>query len=245
MKIVVLGPPPKRPTQRPGLGLSVDGHHWLMLDAAGAVPDALEPPSRDEPIAVVLTDARADHASGLLSLRDGHPIDLYATPAVFEQLTVGLPVLPVLQHYCDVHWRLVAVAGDAQLARFRIDAWPSLDFTAVGLDAGQGSGAGEAIALVVRDAASGHQLFYAPALDKASTPPAPWMDDSDCVIVGGDCRVWREGPAGTLPPPWIAALFEARAARKVLLQPLAASGCTGVPGARTIEIAYAGMEIEL
>ncbi len=245
MKVVVLGPPPKRPAQRPGLGLSVDGHHWLLLDAAGAVPDALEPASRDEPIAVVLTDARADRASGLLSLRDGRPIDLYATPAVFEQLTVELPVLPVLQHYCDVHWRLVAVAGDAQLARFRIDAWPTLDFTAVALDAGHGTGAGDAIALVVRDAASGHQLFYAPALDSAATLPADWMDDSDCVVVGGDCRLWREGPAAALPPPWIGALLDARAARKVLLQPPAACHCADVPAARAIEIAYGGMEIEL
>ena len=62
------------------------------------------------------TDAQIDHITGLLSLRDGPPIHLYATPAVFEELTHNLPVLPMLEHYCGVHWHMVPVAGDRRIA---------------------------------------------------------------------------------------------------------------------------------
>ena len=79
-------------------------------------PGLPEPEER----AVVLTDAQLDRAGGLLTLRDGAAIDLYATPAVFVQLTTAMPVLPVLQQYCGLHWRVVPVAGDRRVAAFRV-----------------------------------------------------------------------------------------------------------------------------
>ena len=81
-------------------------------------------------LAVVLTDAQIDHITGLLSLRDGPPIHLYATPAVFEELSHNLPVLPMLEHYCGVHWHVIPVAGECREASFRVDGLPGIEFTA-------------------------------------------------------------------------------------------------------------------
>lgn len=190
------------------------------------------------PRTVLLTDARSDRADGLLDLRDGRPIDLYATPAVFERFTIDLPVLPVLQHFCGVHWRLVAVAGDALHAHFRMDAWPSLSFTALSIG---GLGVGDTIALAVHDEGSGRRLFYAPALDDAGSAIVDWMDRSDCVVVGGCCGA----ASRALRPPWLDAVLDTRAARKVLLPSPPAVGCAALADDAAVEIAYGGMEIEL
>ena len=88
---------------------------------------------RDTPIkAVVLMDAQIDHVTGLLGLREGPCIDVYATPCVFEDLTTGLPLLNVLQHYCGTRWHMLPVAGEQTRAEFRIDGFASLRFTRAG-----------------------------------------------------------------------------------------------------------------
>ena len=119
--------------ERGVLAIEADGH-WVLINMSPAVAHQLEVDERlgrhdglpDAPVrALVLTDAQVDHVGGLLSLRDGAPINLYATPVVFEELTTSLPVLPVLQHYCGVHWHVVPVAGDRHVAQFQVEGLPS------------------------------------------------------------------------------------------------------------------------
>jgi hypothetical protein len=123
--------------------LSPDGHSWCQLDAGGVIATS--------PHAVVLTGAHKDQVDGLLDLRRGSPINLYATPAVFEHLTQALPLLPVLEQYCGVQWHLIAVAGDSRQTDFTIAEWPTLQFTAITLGAAP---SGERIALAVHDTAT-------------------------------------------------------------------------------------------
>ena len=84
------------------VALSGDGQRWVLVNVSPLVADLLAADARllrhhglpDASLrAVVLTDAQVDHVTGLLSLRDGVPIHLYATPAVFEELTQALRVL--------------------------------------------------------------------------------------------------------------------------------------------------------
>jgi pyrroloquinoline quinone biosynthesis protein B len=161
------------------IAVSADGARWVLLNAPrdlGAslrAQPALRRGADDAPIAAaVLLDAHIDHVSGLLALRDGPPIELHCTPCVFEDLTSGLPILPLLQHYCGVRWHLLPVAGERSSAAFRVDAAPGLRFLALAID-GTGPaysphrhdpGAGDHIGLVIEDVASGERLLYAPAL---------------------------------------------------------------------------------
>lgn len=217
----------------PGLALSPDGRHWLWLNAGqdcGLAPRRRDG-ERDSAPCVMLTDARPERASSLLDLRNGGPIDLYATPAVFERLTVGLPVLPVLQQYCGVHWRLVAVSGESRHASFRVEAWPTLAFTALSITPHESAAVGDNIALAVHDEASGARLFVAPALGRVGPFEAAWMDDADCLFVAPDADA---------PEDWAEGLAQLRSPRKLLLQ--AAGGGPGTPG---LELAYEGLEIEL
>src|SRR4030095_659877 len=95
------------------IAVSDDGQAWVLLNASPDIgqqirshPQLHPRPGapgelRSTPIkAVVLMDAQSDHVTGLRGLREGPCIDLYATPCVFEDLTTGLPLLNVLQHYC-------------------------------------------------------------------------------------------------------------------------------------------------
>jgi pyrroloquinoline quinone biosynthesis protein B len=165
----------------PALAVSPDGTRWALLNA----PRDLGTRLRDAPAlnprrgmhqapiaAVVLLDAHIDHVSGLLSLREGPPVELHCTPCVFEDLTSGLPILPLLQHYCGVRWHLLPVAGDRHSAEFRIAALPGLRFLAMAIDGIAPSysphrhdpGPGDHIGLLVEDDATGERLLYAPGL---------------------------------------------------------------------------------
>lgn len=160
----------------PSLMLSPDDNAWCRVDA-GRVDHA------DADASIVLTGMQRDRVSGLLDLRDGAPLDLYATPAVFEHLTLALPLLPVLQQFCGVQWHLIPVAGEQRSADFTIERMPSLLFTA--MTAGDATN-GERIALAVRDEGCGARLFVAQGASLESSAfeaMLDWMKDADCVVI--------------------------------------------------------------
>jgi pyrroloquinoline quinone biosynthesis protein B len=263
MKIVVLrggGPLRRRPAQRPGtndrgvLALGSDTGQWVLLNVSAAVARQLEtdpaldahPGLADAALRrVVLTDAQVDHVGGLLSLRDGAPIELYATPAVFESLTTALPVLPVLQHYCGVHWHVVPVAGDRREASFYVEGWPTLEFTAIAIPApalphaGEHPRIGDAIALAVRDVATGQRVFCAPGVTPTGGLAYDWMREADCLLVDGPPH---DEP---LDPAWIDLLRDLPARHKVLFAADGAHGGRDALAERGISLAYDRMEIVL
>ena len=125
------------------IAISDDGVNWVLCNTSPDIRAQLQSFAPMQPgralrdtgiSAIILMDSQIDHTTGLLSLRDGAPIHLYATPAVFEELTHTLPVLPLLQHYCSVHWHVIPVAGESREAVFRVEGQPTLEFTAVATD---------------------------------------------------------------------------------------------------------------
>lgn len=261
--------PTHQPTSTRERGVMALGNgcgQWVLVNMSPAVAHQLDSDTRldehpglpDADVrAVVLTDAQVDHVGGLLSLRDGAPIDLYATATVFEQLTTALPVLPVLQHYCGVHWHLVPVAGDRRVASFRVDGLPSLEFTAVATQApppphlaslGTDNGlprVGDSIALAVRDLATGQRVFCAPGLAHISDVEYEWMQGADCLLL--DHLMPRTDMASPLPDPsWLALLRELPARHKVLFGDApSAPEAPGYWAGQGISLAFDGMEIEL
>lgn len=214
--------------------LSGDGRHWVLLNVSPAVARQLSTDARllrhpglpDAAVrTVVLTDAQMDHVTGLLSLRDGVPIHLYATPAVFEELTHEIPVLPVLQHYCGVHWHVIPVAGECRTATFHVDGQPMLEFTAVATEGptprhvsrADAPVVGETIALAVRDLVSGQRFFRAGSLSGAGETALEWMREADCVLVGNDAQSAAPRAAGDGQAPSCELFDGARASRRLLM----------------------------
>ncbi|WKB50600.1 pyrroloquinoline quinone biosynthesis protein PqqB [Eleftheria terrae] len=196
-----------RPRTQSSIAVSDDGEHWALLNAS---PDLghqlrsqpqLQPRhgTRHTPIAaVLLMDAQIDHAAGLLSLREGPPIELYCTPCVFDDLNTGLPLLPALQHYCGVRPHLLPVAGSRSEADFEIDGLPGLRWQALAIPGKappysphrHAPAVGDNIALHIEDRRSGRSLFYAPGLAAVGPREQAWMQAASCVMVDG--TFWTE-----------------------------------------------------
>ena len=244
--------------------LGTDDGHWVLINVSAAVAQQLgRGPSASAQAAhaelfttgvraVVLTDAQLEHVGGLLGLRHGGAISLYATPAVFEDLTTTLPVLPVLQHYCGVHWHVVPVAGDTRAASFRVEGMPTVEFTALAtqMPAPPHSAhhqlplVGDSIALAVRDLVTGQRVFCAPGLTRIGALEFDWMREADCLLVDGQMPASPEPGPAHAAPNWLELLSGLPARHKVLFAGDDTPGRQSL-AARGIELAYDGLEIEL
>jgi pyrroloquinoline quinone biosynthesis protein B len=229
MKLRVQGPSLHHAQRMPSLMLSPGDDLWCRVDAARDVLHS------DDGATVVLTGMQREQVSGLLDLRDGSPIDLYATPAVFEHLTLTLPLLPVLQQFCGVQWHLIPVAGEQRVADFTVERFPQLVFTA--LTTGDAA-AGERIALAVRDERSQARLFVVQGDSLESSAfdaMLDWMKDADCVVID-------RAPHGA-NTRWLDRLASIPTPRKLLLD--ANGSDRSMFTACGIECAQGAMEFEL
>jgi len=151
---------------------------------------------RDSGIAsIVLMDSQIDHTSGLLFLRESHhPLRIYCTDMVFEDLTSGFPVFGMLEHYCGVDRTAIPIDGSA----FKVAGGGELEFRGYQLSSKappysphrHDPHPGDNIGISVRDPASGKQVFYAPGLGAVEDHLKPVMQASDCLMVDG--TFWTE-----------------------------------------------------
>lgn len=187
-----------RPRTQSSVALSDDGAAWVLCNAS---PDiraqlasfpALQPARRPRDTAigaVVLLDGQIDHAAGLLSLREGCPLDVWCSEAVHRDLSDGFPLFALLAHWNGgLRWRPIAPDGP-----FRVPACPALRFTPVPL----GSAAppysprrrapqpGDSLGLLVEDAGSGGRLFYAPGLGRVDAALREVLRGADCLLLDG------------------------------------------------------------
>ncbi|AOJ77154.1 pyrroloquinoline quinone biosynthesis protein PqqB [Burkholderia ubonensis] len=186
------------PRTQSSIAVSDDGIDWVLVNASPdllsqlrANPD-LQPARaiRDSGIAaVVLCDAQIDHVTGLVMLRErSTPLPLYATAPVLDDLSTGLPLVPLLGHYCGVDVHTIALGEP-----FAIAGAPGLRFTALPVDSKAppysphraASVPGDNIALLIQDTATGRQAFYAPGLAAVTDDVRAAMRDADLVLVDG------------------------------------------------------------
>ncbi|MHB0777155.1 pyrroloquinoline quinone biosynthesis protein PqqB [Halomonas sp. WWR20] len=190
------------------IAISSDGERWLLCNAS---PDIraqiaqnaeLHPQRqlRDTGIAgVLLVDAQIDHVTGLLSLREGCPLDVWCTPNVHQDLSTGFPLFPMLEHWQGgLRWQPIDIHESRRESCFTIDFCPGLTFTAVALDSNappysprRGSPTpGDNLGLFIEETASGGSLFYAPGLGQLNESVRAWLQRADCVLVDG--TLWHD-----------------------------------------------------
>lgn len=188
------------------VAVSQDGHSWVLLNASPEIAQQIRAnpelhplaAPRDTPIrAVVLTDAQLHNVAGLLSLREGPGIEVYATPLVFEDLTQALPLLNVLESYCAVHWHMLPVAGATPVAPFSVVGFDALRFWAIAVPGlppphvrTRGDRVGDRIAVQVEDVRTGQRFVFSPALSTVGESELHWMREADCLMVDG--TFWHE-----------------------------------------------------
>ena len=192
----------RRRTQS-SLCISEDGQDWGLINASpdllaqiGAAP-CLQPgrAMRDTGIAsVLLIDAQIDHVAGLPMLRErSTPLPLYATAQVMEELEGGLPLLPLLRHYCGVEPHVITPDGEA----FAMNPLERTLCRAIALDSKpppysprrRAPVRGDNIGLLFEDRRTGAIAFYAPGLGSIDEAVAAAMQRADLILVDG--TFWR------------------------------------------------------
>ncbi|MCJ2014126.1 pyrroloquinoline quinone biosynthesis protein PqqB [Methylobacterium sp. J-076] len=87
-----------RPRTQSSIAVSADGDAWLLINASPDIRQqlfdnpAMHPREglRHSPIrAVLLTNGDVDHVAGLLTLREGQPYTLYATPGILDSVNAN------------------------------------------------------------------------------------------------------------------------------------------------------------
>jgi pyrroloquinoline quinone biosynthesis protein B len=174
------------------LAISADGSAWYLVNASPdiraqllATPElAPGPGRRDTPLrGALLTTAELDHVLGLVMLREGSGLQVWAPAAPLAGLATGFPLKDVLDPYGSWAWNEVT-PGEP----FTLDGG-ALSVTAIAIStkrpryaAGIDVAGPWVVAYRIADPATGGSLLYAPCL-------ATWPDGFDDLVAGVDCVI--------------------------------------------------------
>ena len=185
------------------IAISENGVDWILLNASPDIRQQLfdfkaaQPARklRDTGITnVILMDSQLDHTTGLLTLREGCPMNVWCTEMVYQDLTTGFPVFNMLKHW---NGGLQYHQIDPKQA-FKIDGFENLEFLPLIIQSAAPPYSphrydpheGDNIALIIKDHKTQKQLFYAPGLGKIDDQIMQIMQDSDCVMIDG--TLWTD-----------------------------------------------------
>lgn len=192
-----------RPRTQSSIALSDGGGNWILCNASPDIRTQLEQTPvlqpgrhlRDTAIgAIILMDSQLDHTTGLLTLREGCPHQVWCTEMVHQDLSTGFPLFNILDHWNGgLQWNRIELD-----AGFTIPACPALHFTPIPLRSAappysphrHDPHPGDNIGLLVRDTQTGGVLFYAPGLGQPDARVHDAMAQASCLLVDG--TLWRE-----------------------------------------------------
>ncbi|MGQ4878120.1 pyrroloquinoline quinone biosynthesis protein PqqB [Billgrantia sp. LNSP4103-1] len=195
------------PRTQSSIAISSDAERWFLCNASPdiraqlAANRELHPRQvpRDSGISgVVLMDAQIDHTTGLLSLREGCPFDVWCTPNVHQDLTRGFPLFTMLEHWGGLNWHPIGIDEKHLEANLEVPACPGLTFTAVALSSNAppysprrgATTPGDNIGLLIEDRERGTRLFYAPGLGRLDDRVRGFLRQADCVLLDG--TLWHD-----------------------------------------------------
>lgn len=185
------------------IAISDNGEDWILCNASPDIRAQLESfpklqpgrGPRDTAIkAIILLDSQIDHTTGLLTLREGCPHEVWCTEMVHQDLSTGFPLFKMLEHWNGgLRWKPIALEGS-----FGIPACPNLLITPIPLRSSappysphrNDPHPGDNIGLLIEDQQSGGTLFYAPGLGQVSPELLAIMRRADCLLVDG--TLWRD-----------------------------------------------------
>ena len=197
------GTRPCRARTQSSIALSADYRQWFLFNASPDLRSQIEafPPLRPRgavrgtPIqGLVLSDAELDHTLGLLSLREGRVLRLYATAWVHRALSAWNPLLRTLGAYCPVDWQpvrlghvvpLCGVDGVDSGLRCQAVALPGTKTVAFAAEPGAHPEA--SVGYRVTDWRTGGTLVYMPALPELSVDVRRAIAGCACLLVDGTC----------------------------------------------------------
>ncbi|MBA1248838.1 pyrroloquinoline quinone biosynthesis protein PqqB [Pseudomonas luteola] len=192
-----------QPRTQSSIALSDDSVNWILCNASPDIRAQLQSFApmqpgralRDTGIgAIILLDSQIDHTTGLLSLREGCPHEVWCTDMVHQDLTTGFPLFNMLEHWNGgLRWNRIELEDS-----FVIPSCPNLRFTPLPLRSAAPPYSphrfdphpGDNIGLIVEDLLTGGKLFYAPGLGQVDNALLAKMAEADCLLVDG--TLWED-----------------------------------------------------
>jgi pyrroloquinoline quinone biosynthesis protein B len=176
------------------VAVSADSERWFLLNASPEIRSqiesfrALHPRGpRDSPIAaILLTNGDLDHCLGLLSLRESHPLVIYATERVRRGFTEANVLYRTLERFAgQVTWRTLEPGHEADLGGLTVETIPAPGKPPIHLEATGGSDPGDNVGLLVHDPRTGRRLAYFSAAAAVTPAMRAAFDKADGIFFDG------------------------------------------------------------
>jgi len=174
------GSPDVTPLTQECVAVSTDGDSWFLLNASPEIRSQIEAfaplhprAPRHSPIAgIALTNGDLDHTLGLLSLRESHPLTVYATDAVRRGFTEGNALYRTLERFPgQVTWK--------SFGGF-LEAIPAPGKRPVHLEKSGKAEDGDNIGLLIDG-----KLAYFPAAGAVTPPMIEAINRAECLFFDG------------------------------------------------------------
>ena len=183
------------------IAISADGDNWFLLNASPEIRAQIESfprlhprGPRDSPIAgILITNGDMDHCLGLLSLRESHPLQIYATQQVRRGFTQGNSLYATLERFAgQTTWRTLTL-GEEQELKFLDGRSSGLDVQALAVPGqpplhlrGQfAPGAEDNVGFRIRDRANGRSMIYLSGVAAGTPAVLVGIAGTQCLFFDG------------------------------------------------------------
>jgi pyrroloquinoline quinone biosynthesis protein B len=200
-----------QPRTQESVAVSADGTDWLVLNCSPEIRQQVESfpglhprGPRDSPMAaILLTNGDLDHCLGLLSLRESHPLVVYATEQVRRGFVGDNVLYRTLERFPgQVTWRLLKLGDEADVVGpdgrplgLTVAALPVPGKAPIHLEHLAAPGPEDNIGVRVRERATGRVLAYCSAAAAVTDEMQRALDGADAVFFDGTFWSSDELPA--------------------------------------------------
>ena len=183
------------------VAVSADGDEWFLVNASPEIRAQIEsfPPihprrPRHSPIqGIFLTNGDLDHCLGLLSLRESHPLVVYATEPVYRGFSEDNVLFRTLQRFPEqVTWRPLkagredeVVGAGGRPSGLLVQPVPVPGKPPIHLEGRHAPDPEEGIGLRFREAATGRVLAYFSGVAALTPAVRQALGDADAVFLDG------------------------------------------------------------
>ena len=183
-----------KPLTQECVAVSAHAERWLLLNASPEIraqiescPELHPRGPRHSPIAAIfLTNGDLDHCLGLLSLRESHPLIVYATERVRRGFTEGNVLYRTLERFPgQVTWRALEPGEETELDGLTVKAVPAPGKPPIHLEGRGAPDPGDNIGLLIGDRRTGKRLAYFSAAAAITPAMRAAFDSADCVFFDG------------------------------------------------------------
>ncbi|MGO4106617.1 pyrroloquinoline quinone biosynthesis protein PqqB [Paenibacillus sp. YAF4_2] len=189
-----------RARKNDSLALSPDGIRWALLNASPDICSQLEayaclhpgPSLRDSPIeAVLLTDSELDHTTGLLQLRQGASIKVFAPRPVLFALEEDFPVRRMVEPFAKYQWVETIPEESFPLFGAKLTVCPFFlsdkppRYICADRPSHQEQQKAWVIGYRITDHTTGGVAVYAPGIETWSQTLEQHLEDADCLFLDG------------------------------------------------------------